>query len=483
MLFSEPAFLLFFLPLLFAIYFAVPKVLRNTVLLIFSLGFYAYGEKMFVLLMLFSIALNYGLGLAIDRAATPAAKKFWLIAGIVGDLGLLIAFKYANFLVDNLNSALSVVQLPTVHLDPVHLPIGISFFTFQAMSYIIDLYRGEVKVQRNPFDLALYISLFPQLIAGPIVRYHDISEQLQRRRHSFMNFAYGAERFLIGLGKKMIIANAVAYPCDQIFALPDDEITTSLAWLGMVCYTLQIYFDFSGYSDMAIGLGRMFGFKFLENFNYPYISQSITEFWRRWHISLSSWYRDYLYIPLGGNRVSPRRTYFNLFTVFFLCGLWHGSSWNFVIWGMYHGLFLIIERLGFGAMLKKGPRAVRHIYCMLAAVIGWVFFRAETLPQSLTFIAAMFGFGSDPSGARLLGHYLDTELLVMIVIGMIGATNIVPAGTARLKSYVAGKEKAQRATWENLFALLKWAALTAIFFWCLMMMAAGSYNPFIYFRF
>ncbi len=483
MLFSEPAFLLFFLPLLFAIYFAVPKVLRNTVLLIFSLGFYAYGEKLFVLLMLFSIGLNYMLGLAIHKAATPAGKKAWLVTGIVGDLGLLIAFKYANFLVDNLNAAMSVVQLPTVQLDPVHLPIGISFFTFQAMSYIIDLYRGEVKVQKNPFDLALYISLFPQLIAGPIVRYHDISEQLKGRRHSFMGFAYGVERFLIGLGKKMIIANAVAYPCDQIFALPDNEITTPLAWLGIICYTLQIYFDFSGYSDMAIGLGRMFGFKFLENFNYPYISQSITEFWRRWHISLSSWYRDYLYIPLGGNRVSPRRTYFNLMTVFFLCGLWHGSSWNFVIWGMYHGFFLIFERLGLGALLKKMPRPVRHLYCLLVAVIGWVFFRAETLPQSLTFIGAMFGIGSDDSGARLLGHFLDGELAVMILIGMIGATSIAPFASKRCHAFLAEKMPERKQSTEHLLAVIKWLALSVMFLWCLVLMAASSYNPFIYFRF
>ncbi|CAM2065070.1 MBOAT family protein [Sulfidibacter corallicola] len=483
MLFSEPAFLLFFLPILFAVYFAVPKVLRNSVLLIFSLGFYAYGEKLFVLLMLFSILFNYVVGIGIDKTGSERGRKAWLVLGIVGDLALLIAFKYANFLVDNLNVVLAGIGAEPIPLAPVHLPIGISFFTFQAMSYVIDLYRREVEVQSNPLDLALYISLFPQLIAGPIVRYHDISLQLKRRRISVGTFAYGIERFLVGLGKKMVIANAVAYPADQIFGLPDDEITTSLAWLGIICYTLQIYFDFSGYSDMAIGLGRMFGFKFLENFNYPYISQSITEFWRRWHISLSSWYRDYLYIPLGGNRVSSRRTYFNLMMVFFLCGLWHGSSWNFVIWGMYHGGFLIVERFGFKAILDRGPRVVRHLYVMIVAMIGWVFFRAETLPQSLTFLGAMFGFGSDDSGARLLVHFLDRELAVMILVGAVGSINLVPWCTARFKRFCQQKPKETAHAWQTASRVFKWVSLTAILLYALMLMAAGSYNPFIYFRF
>jgi len=483
MLFTEPSFLLFFLPALFAIYFAVPKVLRNPVLLCFSLAFYAYGEKLFVAVMLLSILFNYGIGLAIAASENKRTRKIWLVLGISGDLGLLLVFKYANFLVDNLNVLLASGGLEPVPIPPVHLPIGISFFTFQAMSYVIDLHRREVKVQKNPLDLALYISLFPQLIAGPIVRYHDISVQLQRRNITVRKFAYGAERFLIGLGKKMVLANAVAYPTDQIFGLPNSEITPALAWLGVICYTLQIYFDFSGYSDMAIGLGRMFGFKFLENFNYPYISQSITEFWRRWHISLSSWYRDYLYIPLGGNRISSGRTYFNLMTVFFLCGLWHGASWNFGIWGMYHGGFLIIERLGFQRLMRRGPRLLRHIYLLLVVMVGWVFFRAETLPQSLSFLGAMFGFGTDPSGARQLAHYLDLELAVLIVVGLIAATNIVPVFKATFRSYSAGLDKRRVGQMMSAGELVRWLSLSAIMVYTLMLMAAGSYNPFIYFRF
>lgn len=483
MLFTEPSFLLFFLPALFAIYFVVPKVLRNPVLLSFSLAFYAYGEKVFVAVMLLSILFNYGIGLAIAASENTRTRKTWLVLGITGDLSLLLVFKYANFLVDNLNVLLASGGLEPLPIPPVHLPIGISFFTFQAMSYVIDLHRREVKVQKNPLDLALYISLFPQLIAGPIVRYHDISVQLQRRHITVRKFAYGVERFLIGLGKKMVLANAVAYPTDQIFGLPNTEITPALAWLGVICYTLQIYFDFSGYSDMAIGLGRMFGFKFLENFNYPYISQSITEFWRRWHISLSSWYRDYLYIPLGGNRISSARTYFNLMTVFFLCGLWHGASWNFAIWGMYHGGFLIIERLGFQRLMRRGPRLLRHIYLLLVVMVGWVFFRAETLPQSLSFLGAMFGLGTDPSGARQLAQYLDPELSVLIVVGMVAATNIVPAFKAQFRTYSAGVDKQRLGQLMGAGELVRWLSLSAVMVYTLMLMAAGSYNPFIYFRF
>jgi alginate O-acetyltransferase complex protein AlgI len=483
MLFSEPAFLFFFLPLLFVVYFIVPKVLRNLVLLGFSLGFYAYGEKLFVLLMLFSIMFNYVIGIGIDKAQSQKGRKFWLAAGITGDLGLLIAFKYANFLVDNLNIAFSAVGISPIELGPVHLPIGISFFTFQSMSYLIDLYRGQVKTQRNPLDLALYISLFPQLIAGPIVRYSDIAAQLAKRNITIASFAYGVERFLLGLGKKMIIANAAAYPADQIFSLPHGEVSMGLAWFGVFCYAIQIYFDFSGYSDMAIGLGRMFGFKFRENFNYPYIATSVTEFWRRWHISLSTWFRDYLYIPLGGNRVAKWRAYFNLWIVFFLCGFWHGSSWNFILWGIYFGVFLVVERVFLKKLLDGAPRVVGHLYIAFVILISWTMFRAVTLDDTLNMYGAMFGLSGDTRGMRPIAHFIDAELIVLLIVGLIGSVGFVPWWQKRYKAFIRDQAPAQQGMWETLGFAFKWLCLSLILFYSMMLMAAGSYNPFIYFRF
>ncbi|MGD8365986.1 MAG: MBOAT family O-acyltransferase, partial [Desulfobacterales bacterium] len=319
MLFSSIIFLFQFLPLCLLLYFLAGKRLRNLLLLIASLVFYAWGESYYVLLMLVSILVNYLCGLMIDRYRGRQAARGFLIAAIAFNVLSISVFKYANFLVDNLNTLLSQIGAGPIELAPIHLPIGISFFTFQAMSYAVDVYRRDAPVQRNPLNIGLYIALFPQLIAGPIIRYHNIAAQLIRRRVRLDDLSYGIERFVVGLGKKVLIANQVAIIADQVFSFPYETLTPGVAWLGVLCYTLQIYFDFSGYSDMAIGLGRMFGFHFLENFNYPYISRSIREFWRRWHISLSSWFRDYLYIPLGGNHRGPLRTYLNLLIVFFLC--------------------------------------------------------------------------------------------------------------------------------------------------------------------
>lgn len=483
MLFSEPAFLFFFLPLLFVTYFLAPRAWRNLVLLFFSLGFYAYGEKLFVLLMLFSIMFNYVIGIGIDKANTQKGQKLWLAFGITGDLGLLIAFKYANFIVDNINRLFAVADINPIELGPVHLPIGISFFTFQSMSYLIDLYRGQVKTQRNPLDLALYISLFPQLIAGPIVRYSDIAAQLRKRNITPSSFAYGIERFLLGLGKKMIIANAAAYPADQIFGLPHNELTPQLAWFAVFCYSIQIYFDFSGYSDMAIGLGRMFGFKFRENFAYPYISTSVTEFWRRWHISLSTWFRDYLYIPLGGNRVAKWRTYFNLWIVFFLCGFWHGSSWNYIIWGMYFGVFLIVERLFLQKTIQKAPKIVGHCYFIFVILLSWVLFRAVTLEDSTNMYLTMFGLRGDTVGIRPLGHFIDAELVTLLVLGTIGSIGFLPWWQKRYQHFVRSKAPESQAAWETLGYTFKWLCLSLVLFYSMMLTAAGSYNPFIYFRF
>ncbi len=344
MLFSSPVFLFGFLPLLLVFYFLCPKSLRNVLLLLASLWFYAWGEPSLVVLMLISTAMNYGLGCWVDVTRERPASKWILAFAVALNLSFLVYYKYAGFLIDSLNSLLAFVGTPSLGRPEVTLPIGISFYTFQAMSYVIDVYRGQAQAERNPINVALYIALFPQLIAGPIVRYTDVAAQIKVRSIDRDSFAYGIQRFIVGLGKKMLIANSAASVADAAFEIPDNQLSLAVAWLGILCYTVQIYFDFSGYSDMAIGLGRMFGFKFLENFNYPYIAKSVTDFWRRWHISLSTWYRDYLYIPLGGNRCAPWRVSLNLMIVFVLCGLWHGASWNFAIWGIYHGSFLMLER-------------------------------------------------------------------------------------------------------------------------------------------
>ena len=343
MLFTEPTFLFLFLPVLLALYFITRSrehgAYGNWLLLVASVVFYATGGGSFTWLMLGSIAFNYWMAILVSR------NQRWLPFAIAVNLTVLGVFKYANFFADNINALLRMAGGQPIAVPRVLLPIGISFFTFHAISYVVDVHRRDATAQKSPVHAALYLLLFPQLIAGPIIRYRDIADQLARRLVTVDDFGYGVRRFIIGLAKKVLVANVVAGPADRIFAMPVAELSAGHAWLGLTCYTLQIYFDFSGYSDMAIGLGRMFGFRFPENFRWPYIADSVQEFWRRWHISLSTWFRDYLYIPLGGNRVSPARRYVNLVTVFFLCGLWHGASWNFVIWGLWHGTFLVIERV------------------------------------------------------------------------------------------------------------------------------------------
>jgi len=471
LVFSSTVFLFLFLPLVLALYFITPHRLRNGLLLIASLVFYAWGEGYFVFLMLVSIAINTVCGLIIEKRRMHGAKPA-LVAAIVLNLALLISFKYANFLIDNLNLLLAAISLPLVQLDPVHLPIGISFFTFQAMSYVIDVYRGEARAQANPVNSSLYIALFPQLIAGPIVRYHDIARQLQDRSVNLELFTSGVGLFIIGLGKKMLIANPMGEVADQVFALPPGELSTALAWAGVVCYGLQIYFDFSGYSDMAIGLGRMFGFEFKINFFYPYVAMSFRDFWRRWHISLSRWFRDYLYIPLGGNRKSRARTYFNLLVVFFLCGLWHGASWNFVIWGLLHGGFLVLERTAFGRWLENCWRPLRHAYLISGVLLAWVFFRSEGLDQATGYIAAMFGDGAD--GVRHpLALYLTSDKWLVLAAGIAGSTPWLPWL----------KQRAAERTLPSPVQAAIVALLLCIVVASAMQLAAGTHNPFIYFRF
>lgn len=474
MVFSSIVFLFLFFPVVLAAYFAMPKGGRNVLLLSASLVFYAWGETTFVFVMLGSIALNYGFGLWIERARGTRYARLPVVLGVLVNLELLALYKYSTFFIDNLNAALGWFDVAPIMLEGRHLPIGISFFTFQAMSYIIDVYREEAKPQRNPFNLALYIALFPQLIAGPIVRYQTIAEELHSRRSRLEDVAEGIKRFIIGLGKKVLIANTVAGGADQIFALPANELTTPLAWFGIACYAIQIYFDFSGYSDMAIGLGRIFGFHFLENFQWPYIAQSIQEFWRRWHISLSTWFRDYLYIPLGGSRGGRGRTAFNLVAVFFLCGLWHGASWNFALWGLFHGAFLVLERGPFGRWLAAWPRPLRHTYVLLAVLAGWVLFRVESLGAAGIFFSALCGFTEGSSVVRPLPLYATTDRVIALGIGVLFAMPLLPA----LREYLARRPWPEWPT-----QAVRLAGYVAVLYACAVVLSASTYNPFIYFRF
>jgi alginate O-acetyltransferase complex protein AlgI len=468
MVFASQVFLFCFLPLVLAAYLLTPGLrVRNLILLSASLAFYAWGEGALVLLMVGSIGFNYVIGRALVAAKGQARARVALGLGVALNLALLCAFKYANFLVDNLSVASTALGGPSLELDPVHLPIGISFFTFQAISFLVDVYRGDAEAQRDPLTFGLFIALFPQLIAGPIVRYQEIAAQLTERTLSRSGFANGVERFVIGLAKKVLIANPLSVVADAAFSLAPGELGAGLAWAGALCYTLQIYFDFSGYSDMAIGLGAMFGFKIPENFNYPYVSQSITEFWRRWHITLSTWFRDYLYIPLGGGRVGPGRTYRNLCVVFLLCGLWHGAAWTFVVWGAYHGAFLVFERRT--KLLERLPRPVRHLYLLSVVIVGWVFFRAEDASAATSYLAAMAGQGGDPL-RHPTGQHVDLWIALVFVAGLVGSVPWLPW---------------LRERWTD-HSGLAWAgvcALAALFGLSVVELAASTANPFIYFRF
>jgi alginate O-acetyltransferase complex protein AlgI len=510
LLFTEPTFLFLFLPVLLALYFSTRSrehgAYGNWLLLVASVIFYATGGGSFTWLMLGSIAFNYWMAILVSR------DRRWLPFAIGVNLTVLGLFKYANFLADNVNALVRVAGGQPMSVPRVLLPIGISFFTFHAISYVVDVHRRDATAQKSPVHAALYLLLFPQLIAGPIIRYRDIADQLARRLVTLDDFGYGVRRFVIGLAKKVLVANVVGGPADRIFAMPLAELSTGHAWLGLVCYTLQIYFDFSGYSDMAIGLGRMFGFRFPENFRWPYIAGNVQEFWRRWHISLSTWFRDYLYIPLGGNRVSPARRYRNLVTVFFLCGLWHGASWNFVIWGLWHGTFLVIERVtsnrgeggAHGEMLlspssalagpklkrpqpsvgrsSAGTRGIldwpiwRHAYTLLVVMIGWVFFRAETLHGAVAFLRAMAGLSETAPTIYTLQWYLTPELWLTLVAGVIGSTPWVPA-LARRWSQVEPRR------FGSPVAFVSTTALAALLVASIVSIAARTYNPFIYFRF
>ncbi|MCE9613345.1 MAG: MBOAT family protein [Lentisphaerae bacterium] len=485
MVFSSTVFVFLFLPLVLLANLALPRLwMRNLWLLIASLFFYAWGEQDFALVMVASILMNYVLGLLVYRFRDRRhAARGMLGLAVALNLALLGAYKYANFLADNLNLLLRIAGRPEIHLSPVHLPIGISFFTFQALSYVVDVYRGDARVQRNPLNFGLYVSLFPQLIAGPIVRYKDVDAQIDNRATSFELCSSGVRRFVIGLAKKMVLANTFARVADRVFDLPAAELTAGVAWTGALAYALQIYFDFSGYSDMAIGLGRILGFRFLENFNFPYTATSIRDFWRRWHLSLSTWFRDYLYIPLGGNRGSAARTGFNLVLVFFLCGLWHGASWTFVLWGLYHGLFLLIERTPWSAGLSRLPRPLQHLYALLAVLVGWVLFRATSLPHALAFLGAMAGQASGDGIVLHSAMLWNREFVLTFAVGLIAATPVWPALAER--AHRAAQDGGPAAGWMHALGqvVLDLAVLPVLFIFCAMLLARGTYNPFIYFRF
>lgn len=472
MVFSSTIFLFGFLPFTLTGYYLIRKDLRNAFLLFMSLAFYAYGEPKFVFVMIASILVNYIMGLFIDktRDSKLLLKRIVLIIATGANLSLLFYYKYFDFFISNVNN----VFRSDFALRNIILPIGISFFTFQGMSYIFDLYLGKFKVQKNPINIALYIALFPQLIAGPIVRYIDVNEQILQRTYSVDKFADGIKRFTVGLSKKIIISNMFAVVADNAFNTIDIERSVTLAWLGIIAYTIQIYFDFSGYSDMAIGLGKMFGFDFLENFNYPYISKNISEFWRRWHISLSTWFKDYIYIPLGGNRKG--NVYVNLLIVFFVTGLWHGASWNFIIWGLWHGMFLIIERIGKTRKVNKKyhlPDAVKWIYTMLVVMIGWVLFRAVDLTSAWNYIKTMFGlFGNELYCSQTI--LFAKEYMVIFIIAVLCS---MPLGQYVKKLYNKSSviNRIETLCSSILFAVL---LLIAISF-----TVTSTYNPFIYFNF
>jgi len=469
MVFSSMTFLWLFLPAVFLLSLIVKKPqAQNILLLVFSLLFYAWGEPRYIVLLLFSVLMNWSFGLMIDRFRGRA--KLLLFLNVAINLGLLGYYKYANFFLNTWNHLVPFAQIPMTNIA---LPIGISFFTFQAMSYVIDLYRGKYPVQKNLLNLALYVSFFPQLIAGPIVQYKDIDRQITQRSVTGKKIAEGFRRFIYGLGKKVILANLIAISVDKLYALDEHLLTGGMAWCAAVFYSLQIYYDFSGYSDMAIGMGKMFGFEFLENFNYPYISSSVQEFWRRWHISLSTWFRDFVYIPLGGNRKGQTRTYLNLFIVFFLTGLWHGASWNFVGWGLYHGFFLIVERMGFKNVLKKIP-VLSRIYTLLVAVIGWVFFNCTDISHAFAIIIRMFMPWMYTASPARLGTMVSTQTLLAVVFGLIGCGLLQSVFERPALKGIAVR-------WKNSFAEAVY--LFVVLFYSILLLANNTYNPFIYFRF
>lgn len=473
MVFSSNIFIFLFLPLVLFFYYISARKIRNYVLLLASLFFYAWGGIKYLGILIFSIIINYIFAIIIDKVSDNknitkyniSLKKIFLILSIIVNLSLLFYYKYYDFAVANINGALGT----NFAIRNIALPVGISFFTFQGMSYIIDIYRNDGKVNKNPFSVALYISLFPQLVAGPIIKYKTIDNQLRNRRETIEYFGYGINRFVIGLAKKVIIADILASVADNIFSLYYSGIDVPTAWIGAVCYTFQIYFDFSGYSDMAIGLGYMFGFKFMENFNYPYISKSITEFWRRWHISLSTWFREYLYIPLGGNRRG--NVYINLSIVFLVTGIWHGASWTFIVWGIWHGLFIVGER----AIRNKEwyintPNIIKYLFTMLVVILGWVLFKADNMGHAFGYIGTMFGINFHEAPLFEYAYFINKKLICLLILSSIAS---LPYVSNKIKKYSGNM----------IFEIFSMIFISLLFVISIIFVVNSTYSPFIYFQF
>ena len=469
MLFSSITFLFLFLPIMLAVYYIAPYQWKNLLLLAGSLIFYAWGEPVYIILMILSILLNYFCGMDIENKSENEAKaKRSLVFAITVNIVLLVFFKYFGFLVESTNTLFGI----SIPYRELALPIGISFYTFQEISYIVDVYRGKVKAQQSLVKYALYVSMFPQLVAGPIVCYGDIEKQLTERKISGRKLGQGAMLFIIGLSKKAVLANTLGKIFEEISSTSASNLTVLMAWLGCITYAFQIYFDFSGYSDMAIGLGRMFGFEFKKNFDVPYISKSITEFWRRWHISLSSWFREYVYIPLGGNHVTISRNIVNLLIVWMLTGMWHGAAWNFIVWGIYYGVVLVLEKYVWGAIVDRWPSVLQHIYALVLVLVGWVFFFSPSLGAALRYLFAMVGGGAGFAGKEVFFVILTHWLFYLLAV--IGSTTL---GSRMLRAILNVSEN---HTVRTVIALVVFFGMLAI---SVAYLIADTYNPFLYFRF
>lgn len=473
MVFSSLLFLFLFLPVVLVLYFAVPRRFRNGVLLTVSLFFYAWGEPVYVLLMIATILIDWVHGLLIERFQNRGdgrKAKIAVVSAIIINLGMLAFFKYTDFFIGNVNGLFGA-EIP---LLKIALPIGISFYTFQIMSYVIDVYRGDTKAQHNIVSFGAYVVLFPQLIAGPIVRYRTVADELDSRKETVSDFSSGVSRFMTGLGKKVLLANNIGLLWNQISGMDSSTLPVTTAWIGILAFAFQIYFDFSGYSDMAIGLGRMFGFHFLENFDYPYLSKSITEFWRRWHISLSTWFKEYVYIPLGGNRKGFARQIRNILVVWLLTGFWHGASWNFMLWGVYFGVLLIVEKLFLLKYLQKAPAWVGHIYTMFLVLISWVIFAFDNLSGGLGYLSAMFGLNGAGFANGQTVYLLYTNLAMLVILAI---------ASTHLGKWIANQLLGKLKNRPVIAEVVKNVVFIGIFFLSVAYLVDASYNPFLYFRF
>lgn len=469
MVFSSLFFIFRFLPVVITLYVIVPKKFKNFILFVSSLFFYAWGQPHYVILMIVIIAIIHSIALLIQKTQH---QKTWLVTGILFSISLLLYYKYANFIISNVNILISqCVNYTIPEIKNLRYPVGVSFFTFQCVSYLIDIYRKRISAEKNIINVGLLISFFPKVMQGPIVRYETIASQFKDRNVTLNDIYYGIYRFIIGLSKKVMIADVMGTLTDQIFALPYSELTIIISWIGAIAYTIQIYFDFSGYTDMALGLAKLFGFTLPENFNYPYISHSIREFWRRWHITLSLWFRDYLYIPLGGNKKGNVRTYINLYIVFFATGLWHGESWNFIVWGLFHGTFIVLERLGLEKILQKSHVLWRHMYATLVFITGWVLFRASNLTHALYFFAAMFN--PFKITGKTVSCFMDAEYVIIMILGIIFSYPVAQ----KLHTYFDNHNYIYIAD------ITRGILAIILFIMSVMFIVNSSYSPFLYFRF